>query len=324
MASQLVRELQSDTAQQLTTLAEHLTMEYGAVSHPELVQHAPEYAGALDEEFRHVLRPPELGLFVLRGLPVDDVAIGLTPPHWSSAVTASTTVHDIAMLLMASVLGQAFGWEGQQDGRLVHNILPSRGHETEQTGASSSVLLSAHTEDAFHPERAHLMLLGCLRNHDGVGTSAASVRATELSDADIDLLSEPRLPILPDDAYAEAQAYGGEAPEVAVLWQGEDGHGLRYDPAYTPLDRADAEYRAAYGRLGTELERVATSVRLGPGDVLVIDNDTVVHGREPFRARYDGTDRWLKRVSVHVPGRTRPAAEASEHGYGQRILDPYR
>jgi alpha-ketoglutarate-dependent taurine dioxygenase len=64
-------------------------------------------------------------------------------------------------------------------------------------------------------------------------------------------------------------------------------------------------------------------VRLAAGDVLVVDNDVVVHGREPFRPRYDGTDRWLKRVSVHVPGRTRPAAEAAEHGYGQRVVDPY-
>jgi L-asparagine oxygenase len=206
----------------------------------------------------------------------------------------------------------------------VHNILPSRGHETGQRGASSSVLLSAHTEDAFHPQRPHLMLLCCMRNHDGVATSVASVRDTDLSDTDVELLSEPRLPILPDDAYADAQAYGGVAPEVPVLWQGEDGHALRFDPAYTPLERADAEYRAAYGRLGTELERVAAPVRLHEGDVLVIDNDTVVHGRERFRARYDGTDRWLKRVSVHVPGRTRAAAEAAEHGYGQRVLDPYR
>jgi Fe(II)/alpha-ketoglutarate-dependent arginine beta-hydroxylase len=326
MASQPTRELCPESAHALVTTAEELAVEYGTVSHPELVRLAPEYAGALDDELRHQLRPPEPehGLAILRGLPVDDVAIGPTPPHWSSAVTASTTVHDIAMLLMASVAGRAFGWEGQQDGRLVHNILPSRGHETEQTGASSAVLLSPHTEDAFHPERAHLMLLGCLRNHDGVGTSAASVRDTELSDADLALLSEPRLPILPDDAYADAQAFGGEAPEVAVLWEGAHGPGLRYDPAYTPLDRADPSYRAAYGRLSGELERVATSVRLGPGDVLVIDNDVVVHGREPFRARYDGTDRWLKRVSVHVPGRVRPAAETAEHGYGQRILDPYR
>jgi hypothetical protein len=61
---------------------------------------------------------------------------------------------------------------------------------------------------------------------------------------------------------------------------------------------------------------------LRPGEVLVVDNDVVVHGRVPFRARFDGTDRWLKRASVRVPGRrTRAPAEAAEHGYGQVVLE---
>ena len=41
-----------------------------------------------------------------------------------------------------------------------------------------------------------------------------------------------------------------------------------------------------------------TEVVLRPGDVLFIDNYRVVHGRKPFKARYDGTDRWLKRIGV--------------------------
>ncbi|MFJ6772983.1 TauD/TfdA family dioxygenase [Kitasatospora sp. NPDC091257] len=96
---------------------------------------------------------------------------------------------------------------------------------------------------------------------------------------------------------------------------------MRYDPAYTPLDEADEAWRAAYRRLGDELARVSVAVSLEPGDVLVVDNDLVVHGRVPFRARYDGTDRWLKRASVRVEGRpTRPLAEHDEHGYGQAAL----
>jgi hypothetical protein len=32
--------------------------------------------------------------------------------------------------------------------------------------------------------------------------------------------------------------------------------------------------------------------------VLFVDNYRAVHGRRPFTARYDGTDRWLKRIGV--------------------------
>jgi hypothetical protein len=160
-----------------------------------------------------------------------------------------------------------------------------------------------------------------MRNHDAVATTAAGIRKVRLDPDDMALLSRPVLPILPDDAYTEARSFKGEPPKVPVLWQTENGPTLRYDPAYTPLDEAPADYRAAYDRLTAELERVSVAVALEPGDVLVVDNDLVVHGRVPFRARYDGTDRWLKRASVRVPGRrTRPLAEADEHGYGQAAL----
>jgi hypothetical protein len=36
----------------------------------------------------------------------------------------------------------------------------------------------------------------------------------------------------------------------------------------------------------------------GPVDLLITGNEWAVHGRRPFTARYDGTDRWLRRVNV--------------------------
>src|SRR5207244_3461625 len=108
---------------------------------------------------------------------------------------------DLVMLLLARCAGEPFGWQGQQGGRLVNNILPSPGHEHEQSGASSKTLLSPHSEDAFHPERANLLMLGCLRNPDLVGTTVSSVRRVELTAAQRRLLSTPTLPILPDVSY---------------------------------------------------------------------------------------------------------------------------
>jgi alpha-ketoglutarate-dependent taurine dioxygenase len=37
---------------------------------------------------------------------------------------------------------------------------------------------------------------------------------------------------------------------------------------------------------------------LETGDLLVIDNNKTIHGRKPFQARYDGTDRWVQRILV--------------------------
>lgn len=323
MGAAPLRQLAPHAVEQLTDYARKILADQGSsASRPEVLTQVAQAAKDLDETIQHACRPVDTdhGLFVLRGLPVDDTEIGPTPASWATA-DDSAAEWDVLLLLLATLMGRPIAWEGQQDGRFVHNIVPSPGHEAEQTGASSTVLLSPHTEDAFHPGRAHLLMLGCMRNHDAVATTAASVRQVCLDAQDLALLARPVLPILPDDAYTEAQGFAGEPPRIPALWNSGDGLTLRYDPAYTPLDEAPADYRAAYDRLTAELERVSVAVSLEPGDVLVVDNDLVVHGRVPFKARYDGTDRWLKRASVRVPGRAgRPPAEADEHGYGQAAL----
>ncbi|MFG2951043.1 TauD/TfdA family dioxygenase [Streptomyces adustus] len=317
-----VRPLDAAVAGELTAAATWLLADHGSAASPGLLAALPEACTRLSDEVRYALRPVDTtdGLFVLRGLHLDDAGLGPTPGHWSTAGD-SGALWDVILLIVSAVMGTPIAWDGQQDGRFVHNIVPSPGHESEQTGASSSVLLAPHTEDAFHPGRAHLLLLCCMRNHDDIATTAASIRRASLDDGDVEQLKRSVVPILPDDAYEQARQFPGPPAPVPTLFGTPQGLTLRFDPAYTPLDDADSAWRAAYRRLEDELARVSVAVSLEPGDVLVVDNDIVVHGRVPFRARYDGTDRWLKRASARVEGRpTRPPAEHEEHGYGQAAL----
>lgn len=322
-----IRRLAPDAVADLAHRAELLAKELGSAENPDLVAQAPQLAADLHPGIAQACRPPGAadGVVVLRGLPVDESELGLTPPHWSATSDSPLSAQwSITLLLLASVLGRAFGWAGQQAGRLVHDIVPSPGHEHEQTGMSSTVLLSPHSEDAFHPRRAHLLMLACLRNPDRVPTHASCVRRATLDQSDVDVLSTPTVPILPDDSYGDAAQFADAPPPVPTLWRRDDGLCLRFDPAYTPLGDADPAYQSAYARLSAALEAATVPVVLEPGDVLLIDNDTVVHGRAPFRARYDGTDRWLKRVNVRVPDRYRPEAEDAESGYGQQLVNPYQ
>lgn len=60
----------------------------------------------------------------------------------------------------------------------------------------------------------------------------------------------------------------------------------------------DRAAEQALDRLMAGLESVQQDMVIGPGTLLVLDNYLAVHGRRAFHARYDGTDRWLKRLTV--------------------------
>ncbi|WP_280269496.1 TauD/TfdA family dioxygenase [Nocardia wallacei] len=329
-AARAVRDTAREIAVTIDTMPGLSARTARTLTDPALIELVDTHAARLPESVRTVLRPPEsaAGAAVVARLPLRDDELGPTPRDWRQAAVWSgepdrrhaSLQLDITMLLLARSAGEPFGWQGQQDGRLVNNIVPSPGHEHEQSGASSTTLLTPHTEDAFHPHRAHLLMLGCLRNPDRVGTTVSSVREVSLDDDQRRRLSEPRLPILPDVSYG-TDFHQHPATPVATIGDDEGRPTLRYDPAYTPLDDADDEFRNAYAHLGAELERVCRTPVLAPGELLLVDNDVVVHGRVPFTPRYDGTDRWLKRVNIRLPRRR--AAEAGESGYGQATVTPF-
>ncbi|WP_107659266.1 TauD/TfdA family dioxygenase [Nocardia suismassiliense] len=334
-AGRAVRELAREISTTLDSTLPDLASTAVTLTDAIVIAQIERRFAELPADVRRTMRPPATaaGATIVSKLPLTDAEFGPTPPSWREAAQwsgdAARRAHsfelDLVMLLLARSAGEPFGWQGQQGGRLVNNILPSPGHEDEQSGASSKTLLSPHSEDAFHPQRANLLMLGCLRNPDLVGTTVSSVRRVELSAAQRRLLSTPTLPILPDVSYGSGHEQYSATP-LPTLWTsaGPDETTLRYDPAYTPLDDADAEYRAAYARLTAELERVCVTAALTPGEILLVDNDVAVHGRVPFTARYDGTDRWLKRVNIRLPDRPRRSEEADENGYGQRVVAPFR
>ncbi|MBA2717457.1 MAG: TauD/TfdA family dioxygenase [Propionibacteriales bacterium] len=262
---------------------------------------------------------------VLSGWQIDDAALGLTPRHWSSAAMPSTRREDLYLLLLGAALGDPFAWSTLQDGRLVHNVLPIPGEETKQSGHSSDVLVGWHTEDSFHPYRCDYLGLMSIRNVDGTATTVSSVDDLDLTALDLNVLSQPRFVIEPDiehlkgaDAQPQRPTLGPSireqlaSPQPNPVVFGDPARPyLCIDPAYMEALPDDAEAERALATLIDAIEARVVDVILKPGDVLFVDNFLAVHGRKPFRARYDGTDRWLKKVSVTKNLRKSRAMRAS-------------
>ena len=71
----------------------------------------------------------------------------------------------------------------------------------------------------------------------------------------------------------------------------------RFDP-YSMGQPEIEEARLAMDQLIRAIDENLTGLSLLPGECLFIDNYKAVHGRSSFKARFDGTDRWLKRITV--------------------------
>jgi L-asparagine oxygenase len=72
----------------------------------------------------------------------------------------------------------------------------------------------------------------------------------------------------------------------------------------------DLEASTALEVLRTAIDTAQIATVLTAGDLLVVDNDIAVHGRSPFKPRFDGKDRWLQRTFV-LTDLTPSAAERS-------------
>lgn len=282
------------------------------------------------EDFR---RTEPAAALLVHGFPVDDGAIGPTPSHWDRLDDpAATQEQELFLAMCATALGQPFTWSTLQLGRMIQNILPIRGDEERQSGHGSATLLEFHTEDGFHPGRCDYLLLFGIRNDDRVPTILASVRDVKLSAEDIDLLMTPLFHILPDDEHIRQLALRypdhpalarmtqmQSAPEaVPVLFGDRERPYLRIDLPFMRCAAGRADAERALHALMAELERVQLSLVVEQGSLLIVDNYLAVHGRKPFPARYDGRDRWLKRMIVSRD--LRKAAPVSRLLEGGRVL----
>lgn len=310
--------LSADEADAVLALARSCLARYGSADDRAFLAAARVLAARLPGTLRAHVEAARLDdrkqAVVVSGNLVDDEALGPTPPRWQEADTPGSRIYGVLLALYGALLGDAVGWATQQDGRVVADVLPTAGHETQILNSCSERELAWHTEDAFSPYRADYVGLLCLRSQERTPTTLASLdRAAAPPDVEA-VLRQERFVIPPDNAHDPANAVGADAadaaayarldelrtdpPRVALVNGSPDAPELRIDRDFVRAVEGDPEAEAALAWLVGHLDDHLSDLPMASGDVVFIDNRNAVHGRRPFRARYDGTDRWLKRINI--------------------------
>jgi len=236
---------------------------------------------------------------IIRNLPIGRIPSTPTIKYADDDTSVKTLEATACLLEHAAEFGNTVGYVQEQFGSLVQNIYPIKRDESNQISSSSKTVLELHTETAFHSYRPDYVFLLCLRGDPNAHTTYANIEdiLEKLSPETIKILENKWFRTRVDESFMLDKQEGDVGIDVAVLSRLNNGsYTIRYDRALMTGLWADAQ--DALLELSDAINKSTQSVALDAGDLLVIDNNTAVHGRSDFQPRYDGTDRWLKRALV--------------------------
>jgi hypothetical protein len=246
------------------------------------------------------------GLLVT-GNPVDPEQIGPTPRgHVSRSSERRLSPLEMLHGLYASLLGEPFGFDGQQDGRVFNDLIPIEGQPGNSSSGSGEIGL--HTEDCLRPFMPDYLGLCCLRNEEGAVTTYSLIRDVEL-------------PLPLRQTLMQVSVRSGELLPRPARHAGQGCllFGVPDDPylQLSPLAAANRNLQEAAAVLRQELIRKRRTLVLRQGDALYLDNYRAVHGRMAYEPRHDGSGRWFSRLVVlRDMRRTRMFREAA----GSRVM----
>lgn len=235
--------------------------------------------------------------------------IGDIPPTPATPfIDDSATPKATETLMQFSQLGGfPICYKQEHGGKLIQNIVPVHKTEHGQISTSSKTNLYLHTETAFHPYKPSFVFLLCLRGDETAATTVASVNEIieKLDKETIKILESPSFITGIDESFKDGKNDDFGLVTSVLRNIGDEFDDLKwtmtFDWQLMKGINSDSEY--ALNKMRDAVNDSVDNVYLKTGDLILIDNNRAVHGRSSFQPRYDGTDRWLKRLLTikHIP-----------------------
>jgi len=285
-------ELSPDEAGALAGWCRHFTDDPYLPNYDEYDHRLSLALDKIPENFKKLARSfgnnaGSAGVLLVHGLPIP-ADLTPTPAVPYSEIRAATGT-ECLLLGVGLLVGELIGLNMWRGGHRVHNVYPLPA-DAETMKASSSVRLAMHSELAFRPGAPDALALLCLR---------AGARPPSTAFCDLrplwDRLDASRQSHLMEPAFGFPRDGAGGTVLMEpkpIVTSREGGLRFQYDNG---LHGATSTHEEALRFLRDCIEKTAAQTTLAPGDLVVIDNLHMVHGRTRFSPRYEGNDRWLQR-----------------------------
>lgn len=265
-------------------------------------EQAAEMAEFLPQRIRNVLSEfanegSSTGMLLITRIRLDEEQLPITPPGNTAHVGESTILARI-QAIFNHAYGHMIGYEAEGEGRLFQDMVPKEELKTTQTSLGSNVELEIHTEQAFSKLRPDIVSLACLKGDSSAKTYILPVHY---------LLEY----VTPSQQEFLRQSYWTTGVDMSFKMNGHeflDGDVRGPLPIITgsyedPFFVFDQDLMKGISPDAQEMIKKIVDVYyahrlehvLSPGEIVLVDNRRAVHGRSPFKPKFDGTDRFIIR-----------------------------
>jgi L-asparagine oxygenase len=264
------------------------------------------------------------GYLVISTIPIHkelDVKKIQTPPDNKQHIGETTVIANI-QAFFNQLLGEMVAYEAEGDGCLFQDMVPNKSLSKTQTSLGSTVELEIHTEQAFSKWKPDFLSLACLRSDQEAQTYVLHKHdiMKNLSEEQRSLLFKPLWTIGIDMSFKmnkdiEFIETDMRGPMPIIHKDGLDKDPIkaeRLEKGYYSCDQVNDKLvfdQDLMNGVTEEAEHLKKDIIqiyydhrksyvLQQGDILILDNRRVVHGRSSFRPKFDGKDRFILRSFV--------------------------
>ncbi len=256
--------------------------------------------------------PASRGLLLMENFPIDD-HIPSTPTDGMRTKEKQTYITEACILGIGHMLGEPIGYKNEKDGDVIQNISPIKKESKSSSNESSDADLGFHVDfalDERNPEGPYdhissdYTLLYCLRQDPKKEATTKYIEARDICDK----MSDEQIALMRSPIFECAAPYTfTRRPRDNRLWSKPTS--IIKGPQSFPEISVDTSCGVrGINEQATQilevlkevcaLPDIAYEIHLKPGDILILNGRKGVHARSPFKAFYDGNDRWLHRVYV--------------------------
>lgn len=269
----------------------------------------PEHIVRQIAAFKDNFYQDSFGAIVIHNLiNLEDFDIGATPEKWQTAERTNSIKHIefIKSLLHGGCASQLMQWIYQRGGGgFCHQVIPDANMTHTQTGASSEVDLSLHSEDTTLNCSADFVSFLWLRNNEKATSNLYSVRNTDWNSYDElrNRLFEDKYVVQLDDNYKKNRGLLLQKlsnKTFSVLYGNQKHPWLRVDFVEMIDKQLNEDANKAIKEFKEIVKDSIYTFTPKSGDAIIMNNKMCAHGRGKFIAgKFEDQDvdkRWMLRM----------------------------